>query len=398
MLKKSAVPHIFPWSKQPTEATQARNDRAKRKLLIEEEVQRKKMRLEEEKARERDTAMLEVGAEENVVSSNCTIESGLLDGSSQTDSVKTQCVVTQTEDFNLFSARRFATDPEGIHYYTGLECYEKFKMVLHTLGPAAYELNYYHGVTPTLSVENQFFLTLVKLRQHKTNFEISRMFGVTEASVTNIFVTWVNFMALQWGEVEWWPSRDLVDFYMPTDFKVKFPTTRVIVDGTECPVKKPKEPILQQATWSTYKNRNTVKVLVGISPGGLVSYVSPAYAGSASDRNICERSELPQMCEPQDSVMADKGFNVQDLFEASMVAVNIPTFFSKKNRMSGKTVLKDRRIANKRVHIERIIGLAKTYKILQQPMNNTESGLATQIIHLCFYLCNFRANIVPKDA
>lgn len=53
-----------------------------------------------------------------------------------------------------------------------------------------------------------------------------------------------------------------------------------------------KKPLAQQATWSTYKNKNTTKILVGASPGGLVTYVSEAYGGSASDRAIVERSDL----------------------------------------------------------------------------------------------------------
>ena len=85
------------------------------------------------------------------------------------------------------------------------------------------------------------------------------------------------------------------------------------------------------------------------------------YGGSVSDRGIAERSQLPQSCDPGDSVMADKGFNVQDLFIPYNVIINIPTFFKKKNRLSGQTVLNDRKIASKRVHIKRIIGLAKTY-------------------------------------
>lgn len=309
-------------------------------------------------------------------------------------STGTQCQMSMFPGFQCANAM----DSKGIHFYTGLENYDKFRSVLYTLGPAAHDLNYYHGVHPSLSVEDQFFVTLMKLRQHRTNFEISRMFNIQEASVTNIFVTWINFMACQWGEIDWWPSREMTSYFSPTDFKQKFPLTRVIVDGTECPIMKPQDPIAQQATFSTYKNKNTVKVLVGITPGGLTSYVSTAYGGSASDRQICERSSLPQMCDAGDSVMADKGFNVQDLFEGSMVTVNIPTFFRNKNRLSGGTVLKDRKIASKRVHVERIIGLAKTFKILQHPMNNTESALATQIIKVCFYLCNFRANIVPRHA
>ena len=205
-------------------------------------------------------------------------------------------------------------------------------------------------------------------------------------------------MFCEWEERNWWPSSNVIKFYAPTDFNLKFPTTRVIVDGTECPIKKPMEPTAQQATFSSYKNKNAIKVLVGVSPGGLVTYLSPAYGGSATDRQICERSNLTTMCQPGDSIMADKGFNVQDLFESAMITINIPTFFHKKNRMSGATVLKDRKIASKRVHVERIIGLAKTYKIIQQPMNNTESALATQIVTVCFRLCAWRLSIVPKDA
>jgi hypothetical protein len=319
----------------------------------------------------------------------------------------TQTAVTETTDRATqcqhaqcfaFSVSDFINDDEGLHFYSGLGTYSRFKMILYTLGPAAEHLNYFQGITPTIDIDNQFFLTLLKLRQHKTNFEISRLFKVNEPMVTSIFVTWINFMYAEWGELNWWPSRDLVRYFTPTDFKLKFPTTRVIIDGTECPIMKPKQPILQQATFSTYKNRNTVKVLVGCSPGGLVSFCSHAFGGTSSDRQIAERSALRTLREPGDSIMADKGFNVQDLFVPYNVSINIPTFFAKKNRMSGEIVMKDRKIASKRVHIERIIGLAKTFKILREPMNNTESNLATQILQVCFYLCNFRAGIVPKDA
>lgn len=305
---------------------------------------------------------------------------------------------TQTEHQAPFSIQNFIHDDAGLQFYTGLPNYATFKIVLQTLGPAVNYLNYYHGVSPPLDVEDQFFLTLIKLRQHPTNFELVRWFGINEKGVTNVFVTWINFMACQWDEVDWWPSRELVSFYAPTDFFAKFPTTRVIFDATECPIKKPKQPLAQQSTFSTYKNRNTVKVLAGSTPGGLVSYVSDAYGGSTSDRQIVERSTLTMMCEPGDSIMADKGFNVQDLFMHRDVVINIPSFFSKKNRMSGATVLKDRKIASKRVHIERLIGLAKTYKILTKPMNNTESSLSSRIIKVCFLLCNFRKCIVKSDA
>ncbi|XP_014675449.1 PREDICTED: uncharacterized protein LOC106815500 [Priapulus caudatus] len=256
------------------------------------------------------------------------------------------------------TASNFAFHPQRLHYYTGLETYGNFILLFRALGETVNELNYYYGVSPSLAPEDQLFLTLVKLRLAQTNFELSMLFEINIKEVTNVFVTWINFLYHHW-----WPSRDLVSFFTPSDFRKKFPTTRVIVDGTEIPMKKPHQPVAQQATYSTYKNRNTAKVLVGVTPGGLVSFVSDAYGGSASDRQICERSNLSQICDPGDSIMADKGFNVQDLFISSNVEINIPEFFKKKNRMSAKSVTKDRKIASKRVHVERIIGLAKTYKI-----------------------------------
>ena len=39
------------------------------------------------------------------------------------------------------------------------------------------------------------------------------------------------------------------------------------------------------------------------------------------------------MCDPGDSVMADKGFNVQDMFATYDVSIDIPAFFRKQNKL-----------------------------------------------------------------
>ncbi|KAK4316844.1 hypothetical protein Pmani_012044 [Petrolisthes manimaculis] len=88
-------------------------------------------------------------------------------------------------------------------------------------------------------------------------------------------------------------------------------------------------------------------------PGGLISFVSDVFGGATSDRQICERSNLVNKVESGDSTMANNGFNVQDMFIDPNVEINIPEFFRKKTRLSEKSVLKDRKIASKRVHVER---------------------------------------------
>ena len=85
----------------------------------------------------------------------------------------------------------------------------------------------------------------------------------------------------------------------------------MIIDGhAEIPIKVPKPHAAPQVTFRTYKNRNTAKVLVGVTLCGLINFVSDAYEGSASDRQIIEKNMLTEKLEPSDSVTADKGFDV----------------------------------------------------------------------------------------
>ena len=76
-------------------------------------------------------------------------------------------------------------------------------------------------------------------------------------------------------EINIWPSQALIDTYMPKEFKERFPSTQVIIDATEFPLEKPSNPDVQAATWSNYKNRNTPKLLVGVSPNGVITFLSP---------------------------------------------------------------------------------------------------------------------------
>jgi len=138
-----------------------------------------------------------------------------------------------------------------------------------------------------------------------------------------------------------------------------------------------------------------------------VSYISPAYGGSVSDRQLVVRSNLAELCEPGDSVMADKGFNVQDIFEAKGITVHTPTFLTGKNKLSASTVRKDRKISSKGPHVsckfihtfsvnkfihsfihshDVEIGLGKTLRILRYPLTKQETFSASQIAYICLFL------------
>ena len=102
---------------------------------------------------------------------------------------------------------------------------------------------------------------------------------------------------------------------MPQKFRDLYPTTRTIIDCTEFPIQIPSDPDTQRVTWSTYKNRNTFKALVCITPSGAISFISSLYGGSVSDREITKTCGVLDLLDKGDSVMADKGFTIKELCE-----------------------------------------------------------------------------------
>ena len=129
------------------------------------------------------------------------------------------------------------------------------------------------------------------------------------------FTTWINFLYLKLKEIPLWPPCDVITSNMPKCFKDLYPTTRVIIDATKIYVEKPSLPDLQQMTFSSYKNNNTFKPIIGISPSDAIIFISSLFSGSISDKELTSKSGILHLLEKGDSVTADRGFDIEeDLF------------------------------------------------------------------------------------
>ncbi|CAN7948679.1 unnamed protein product, partial [Ixodes hexagonus] len=144
-----------------------------------------------------------------------------------------------------FCIQKFKTSDEDVQFYTGLPSYGHFLTLLQFLDPgedgknikywksAASSDGQRRGRPQKLSIENQLFLVLVKLRVGLFHKHLGHLFDVSEATVSRVFLTWMSQLYLQLTQLPLRLPRDVVDSLMPAAFKGKYESTRVIIDATE---------------------------------------------------------------------------------------------------------------------------------------------------------------------
>lgn len=311
-----------------------------------------------------------------------------------------------------FSIENVKLNPKLLKFYTTFESYELFSMVLDFLGrETASHLNYRNsqkqtsaqtkqyqnkpGPKRTMSVENEFFLTMCRLKVGLLEEDLAARFGVCQSVVSSTINTWIKFLYYRFKELDVFPSSEIVKLHMPECFKKKYPTTTLIIDATEIYMEKPSNPEAQQLTFSSYKNTNTLKALVGIVPKGGISFVSPLFGGSISDKELTARSGLMDKLQRGDVIMADRGFNIGDMLVTKGVRVNVPPFMNQTGQFEESELLETRRIATLRIHVERAMERIKNFHILDSiPITLCRNGIIDMIFFVCVMLSNFQPPLV----
>ncbi|XP_011403458.1 PREDICTED: uncharacterized protein LOC100636450 [Amphimedon queenslandica] len=220
--------------------------------------------------------------------------------------------------------------------------------------------------------------------------DLAYRFDISQSTVSRIVMTWINFMYLEFKKIPLWPPKELVQANMPKIFKQQYPNTRVILDATEVYIDQPHLPDIQQMTFSNYKNSNTFKVLIGISPDGVVTFISSLYPGFISDKELTRQSGIYTLLEPGDSVMADRGFNIEDDLILKGVQLNIPPFLRDKKQFSENELVITRRIASLRIHVERAMEKIKNFHIFDRSLPVQMTDIANRLFFVCCVLTNFQ--------
>ncbi|XP_071104215.1 uncharacterized protein [Haliotis cracherodii] len=288
-------------------------------------------------------------------------------------------------------------------YYTGMKTIH-FNHLFASLGDSVNDICYWRGnkissskpgKCRVLSIKDQLVLTLVRLRRNFPTKDLSYRYNISVGSVSCIITTWIQFLYMKFITLKdhIFPSRHLIRKTLPSVFK-SFKNIRVIVDCFEVFSERPSDYGEQGNMYSQYKTHNTLKVLLGISPTGAVTFLSDAYEGGISDRDIIRKSGFLEKINPGDLILADRGFNIKDLLMSRRAHLNIPPFLGKRDKLTPQEDILTRSIARTRIHVERSVGRLREYRILNTVIPLSMKHLASQIVFVIGMLSNYQPPLV----
>ena len=117
--------------------------------------------------------------------------------------------------------------------------------------------------------------------------------------------------------------------------------------------------------------------------------MSNLYTGNISDKQLTLESGLLDLL--QKKILSwQKGFDgITPDLQSRGIGLHIPPFLRDKQQLDNEEVLKTRRIASLRIHVERCMGRIKNYHIFDGVMPLSMMDIANQMFFVCAVITNF---------
>ena len=235
-------------------------------------------------------AVVDVVPEEPVIKdgSCCTHGTSI---STQTDvtgdhmeRLERQCQALQTEVHNLrekvegltLNETTLSTNDEKVRFYTGLSSYLVF------IGLFSHMQEHIRDIQG-ISKFQQFFMTLMRLRLNLSYQDLGYRFSVHISTISRVFQNCIDICnSILVPALIVWPDRELVRHTLPACFRKQYSKCISIIDCFEVFIERPADLKARAQTWSSYKNHNTAKFLISITPQGTVSQFCVFWLGRTS--------------------------------------------------------------------------------------------------------------------
>ena len=324
------------------------------------------------------------------------------------NALKTSKAVYKTISISSMSYENVIQDSQNMKHLTGLTS-RQFKVLFDFLndvcpldkirywchGKNSKQINS-HKLSSQWSSEERLYICLLRLERGFTIKTLSLLLStpdkqIKDTSIREIFTTFTQLMYKVFRDMRrvMFPSKEVLQRFLPRVFKT-IKRIRCSVDCTEFRVETSRNFARQGNTYSSCKHANTFKCLIAVTPNGGSCFVSDLYEGDISDVQIFEQSGILKHIEPQDVILVDRGFTVQDLVNPLQAYIQIPAFLKGRGNLSAAEELSTRKIAKARVHVERFNQRLKQFKLVGRTIPLSLAPLATQMVVVACRLVNFQ--------
>ena len=258
---------------------------------------------------------------------------------------------------------------KSVKFYTGIPTVNAFNILFKLIEPKVRNIRYWsgpkrfslhilkhkkvqkQGAKRGLTPKEEMVLTLMKLRLGLQHEDLGDRFGISKSYVSRIFTTWLKVLSDFFGQLVYNPSKEEVVDNLPPSFKhPPYSSVRHIIDCSEVFLETPSNLDIAAKTWSDYKHHHTGKFLVSIIPSGMINFVSSCWGGRTSDKHITNNSGFLNLIEPFDTVLADRGFQIQEELTLLQAHLLVPPGRRGACQMSTAEVQKTKQIANRRIY------------------------------------------------
>lgn len=280
---------------------------------------------------------------------------------------------------------KFCVTDEDFQYYTKFSSKQAFTAFWESVYPSDSRLAYWTKALQTetpnpergLPLVDELFLFLCRVVTGLQEKTLSSIFEVSLVTVNRVILTWTSYLHQVLEALPLWMTREQVQATMPDKIKLVYPQLRVIIHRTEISC----ETASIQS--ETLTNRTNFKALVGISPCGVVTFVSKLYPDSISDAEITRRSHIVRLLQPGDAVLADEGFQIEEMLSEVGATLLVPPL---------EDTLETQAIAQLRGLVNRTIRRVTEYQIWDGVVPLSLAGLVSQLWAVCCLLANYQGD------
>jgi hypothetical protein len=240
------------------------------------------------------------------------------------------------------------------------------------------------GRTGALSgIEDKLVFILVYFRFYPVQVLQGYLFGLSQPQANDWIQRLTPILNAALGQDQQLPARRAKDI---ATILHSCPGLEFIIDGTERPIRRPKDPASQKQNYRGKKKQHTVKNnLITDKNTGKIKGLSATSSGKKHDKKLADEQQL--RFPVGSKLWQDTGFQGYE-------PENTQTFQpQKKPKGRELTPIEKRvntRISRERIAVEHSIGGVKTFAIVRQTFRNIKSGFIDLVMETACGLHNLR--------